>query len=292
MPFAVFTFVEFAYGIWTNSLGLISDGFHMLFDCSALVMGLYASVLARWRPTKAFSFGYDRLEVLSGFVNGLFLAVIAANVFAEALRRLVDPPTVTTDKLLAVSVGGLAVNLVGVFAFSCGGGDSSHGHSHGGGGGSHGHSHNANMQGVFLHILADTLGSVSVIVSSLLIDRYSLFVADPLCSLFIAVTIFASVMPLLKQSAETLLLLTPPETSSAASSCLASLPSRVPGLRAVRRAAVWAHAADKIHANVVVAVEDGADGQDITDTVRNLLVWYRFYLAREKYVRMSQIVLV
>ena len=55
--------MEFAYGVWTNSLGLISDGFHMLFDCSALVMGLYAAVLARWRPTKAFSFGYDRAEV-------------------------------------------------------------------------------------------------------------------------------------------------------------------------------------------------------------------------------------
>ena len=53
----VFTFVEFAYGAWSNSLGLISDGFHMLFDCSALVMGLYASVMARWTPSKAFSFG-------------------------------------------------------------------------------------------------------------------------------------------------------------------------------------------------------------------------------------------
>ena len=52
-----FTGVELLYGVWTNSLGLISDGFHMLFDCSALVMGLYASLMARWSATRIFSYG-------------------------------------------------------------------------------------------------------------------------------------------------------------------------------------------------------------------------------------------
>ena len=52
-----FTFVELTYGVWTNSLGLISDGFHMLFDCSALVMGLYAAIMSRWKPTRIFSYG-------------------------------------------------------------------------------------------------------------------------------------------------------------------------------------------------------------------------------------------
>jgi Co/Zn/Cd efflux system component len=55
--FQVFTFVELVYGVWTNSLGLISDGFHMLFDCSALVMGLYAAVMSRWKATRIFSYG-------------------------------------------------------------------------------------------------------------------------------------------------------------------------------------------------------------------------------------------
>ncbi len=89
---------------------------------------------------------YDRLEVLSGFVNGLFLLVIGSSVFLAAVRRLFDPPTVETERLLIVSVCGLIVNLVGIAAFS-GHGHShgGHGHSHGGG---HGHSHNANMQGI------------------------------------------------------------------------------------------------------------------------------------------------
>ena len=56
--FQMFTFVELAYGMWTNSLGLISDGFHMLFDCLALVMGLIAAIMARWKATRIFSYGY------------------------------------------------------------------------------------------------------------------------------------------------------------------------------------------------------------------------------------------
>ena len=57
LMFQVFAMIELTYGVWTNSLGLISDGFHMLFDCSALVMGLYAAVMTHWKPTRIFSYG-------------------------------------------------------------------------------------------------------------------------------------------------------------------------------------------------------------------------------------------
>lgn len=53
----VFMFVEFLYGYWTNSLGLMTDGFHMLFDCTALAVGLYAAVISKWKGTKTFSYG-------------------------------------------------------------------------------------------------------------------------------------------------------------------------------------------------------------------------------------------
>ncbi|XP_059081432.1 proton-coupled zinc antiporter SLC30A5-like [Tigriopus californicus] len=260
-----FTFVEFTYGVWTNSLGLISDGFHMLFDCSALVMGLYASVLSRWRPSKAFSFGYERLEVLSGYVNGLFLAVIALNVFTEGVRRLFDPPTVGTERLLAVSIGGLLVNMVGIAAFTFG----SHGHSHGGG--SHGHSHNANMQGVFLHILADTLGSVGVIVSSLLIEYYGWNIADPICSLFIAVTIFVSVIPLLSQSMKVLLLVSDEKVREAVRGCVEHLSESVPGYIQVQHVNVWTHTNEKVFATITLMAQENCDTQLITNTVCRLL---------------------
>ncbi|XP_059487331.1 proton-coupled zinc antiporter SLC30A5-like [Neocloeon triangulifer] len=203
-----FTVVEFVYGVWTNSLGLISDGFHMLFDCSALIMGLVASVMATWKPSRTFSYGYNRVEDLSGFVNGLFLLVISFGVFTEAVSRLFDPPDINTNQLLAVSFAGLCVNLLGILAFRHNPGGS-HGHSHGGG--HHGHSHNSNMEGVFLHILADTMGSVGVIISSLLIENFGWYIADPICSILISILIFLSVIPLLKNSAYVLLLRVPPK---------------------------------------------------------------------------------
>ncbi len=60
-----------------------------------------------------------------------------------------------------------------------------------------------------MHILADTLGSVGVIISSFLIQQFGWFIADPLCSMFIAIMIFISVIPLIQHTASVLLLRTP-----------------------------------------------------------------------------------
>ncbi|XP_015516640.1 zinc transporter 7-A [Neodiprion pinetum] len=218
-----FAFVELTYGIWTNSLGLISDSFHMFFDCTGLVAGLAASVITKWRANERFSYGYVRAEVLAGFVNGLFLLFIAFFIMSEAVERAIEPPEVKHERLFVVSVLGLLVNLVGVYAFQHG-----HGHSHGGGhghshGDSHGHSHNHGhghshdhhdieidgsqgggnsqiMKGVFLHILADTLGSVGVIISAVLMQMFGWMIADPICSMFIAVLIALSVLSLISES--------------------------------------------------------------------------------------------
>jgi zinc transporter 5/7 len=90
-----FQFIDYLQG-----LGLISDGVHMLFDCSALVMGLAAAVISQWKPTKTYSYGFGRLEILSGFVNAIFLVVISVFVFLEALERLFSPPEIQSTKLI------------------------------------------------------------------------------------------------------------------------------------------------------------------------------------------------
>ncbi|TNM92532.1 hypothetical protein fugu_019544 [Takifugu bimaculatus] len=272
-----FTFVELFYGVWTNSLGLISDGFHMLFDCSALVLGLFAALMTRWKATRIFSYGFGRVEILSGFINGLFLMVIAFFVFVESITRVLDPPNINTDMLTPVSVGGLLVNLVGICAFShahshggksCSSHDhghshhghshsehshGGHGHSHGSHGhGGHGHSHssggggmNANMRGVFLHVLADTLGSVGVIISTILIRQFGWLIADPICSLFISTLIFLSVIPLLKDACEVLLLRTPPENEKDLNGALEKI-EKLEGVLSYRDPHFWRHSASVV----------------------------------------------
>ncbi|TKR92830.1 hypothetical protein L596_007402 [Steinernema carpocapsae] len=265
--------VEFLYGFWTNSLGLLSDGFHMLFDCSALCLGLVASVMSRWPPSRGYSYGYGRFEVLSGFVNGMFLIVIALFIFLEALERLYDPPDVQTDKLMLVAVAGLLVNLFGMYAFhdhghSHGGGDHGHGHSH-----SHGHSHggaNANMQGVFLHVLADTLGSVFVIISTLLMQWFGWKWVDPFCSLILSLLILGSVYPLLKASAGTLLQNIPPELEHMFEHALEDI-LHVEGVESYSRFHVWQLKSDLNVASVNVQLSEDANEQQVRAKVEEIL---------------------
>uniref|UniRef100_A0A3P8Y6D0 Zinc transporter n=1 Tax=Esox lucius TaxID=8010 RepID=A0A3P8Y6D0_ESOLU len=278
-----FTFVELFYGVWTNSLGLISDGFHMLFDCSALVLGLFAALMTRWKATRIFSYGYGRVEILSGFINGLFLMVIAFFVFVESVTRLVDPPNINTDMLTPVSVGGLLVNLVGICAFShahshgaaksnCSSHD--HGHSHGHGHSDHGHSHgggmNANMRGVFLHVLADTLGSVGVIISTILIRQFGWLIADPICSLFISTLIFLSVIPLLTDAAEVLLLRTPPEHEKDLNIALEKI-EKVEGVLSYRDPHFWRHSASVVAGTIHLQLMSGVVEQRIIQQVTAIL---------------------
>ncbi|KAJ7880282.1 cation efflux protein [Mycena olivaceomarginata] len=136
--------VQMLYGVWTNSLGLISDAIHMAFDCMAIGVGLFASVMATWEPNERFTYGYGRIETLSGFANGIFLILISIFIVFEAIQRILEPPEMNTSQLLLVSSLGLAVNLFGMFAMGGhhhGGHSHSHGHSHGGGGHSHSESH-------------------------------------------------------------------------------------------------------------------------------------------------------
>ncbi|XP_034780882.2 proton-coupled zinc antiporter SLC30A5-like [Acipenser ruthenus] len=300
-----FTFVELFYGVWTNSLGLISDGFHMLFDCSALVLGLFAALMTRWKATRIYSFGYGRVEILSGFINGLFLMVIAFFVFIESITRVIDPPNINTDMLTPVSVGGLIVNLFGICAFSHahshgpskGGcqshdhghshhGHGDHGHSHGGHGhGGHGHSHshghghshgssgggmNANMRGVFLHVLADTLGSVGVIISTILIRQFGWLIADPICSLFIAVLIFLSVIPLVKDACEVLLLRIPPEHEKELHSALEKV-NKIEGVISYRDPHFWRHSASVIAGTIHLQLMSDVVEQRIIQQVTAVL---------------------
>lgn len=326
-----FAFVELFYGIWTNSLGLISDAFHMFFDCTALIAGLVASVITRWPANDKFTFGYVRAEVIAGFVNGLFLLFIAFYIFTEAIERLFEPPEVKHERLFIISVLGLLVNLVGIFVFQHGGhghshGDSGHSHSghslledhhhshnshgnallnsvppspvssnnhghahndfsfvsestnhhqHSHNGGHHGHSHDKSghhsqiMQGVFLHILADTLGSVGVIISALLMSNFGWMIADPICSMFIAILVAMSVYPLLRDSIGIIMQRTPKELESQLQSCYHRITS-IEGIYSIHETHFWTLSTGKYVGSLRVEVSRTADYSYIQSAIRSI----------------------
>jgi solute carrier family 30 (zinc transporter), member 5/7 len=170
----------------------------------------------------------------------------------------------------------MLVNLVGVFAFGHhhhGHGHShDHGHDHG-----HGHSHdNENMQGIYLHVLADTLGSLSVVVSTALTSVWGWAGWDPLASVFISVLILLSSKPLIVSSARRLLLSIPDGTEYNLREVLAGI-CQQRGVAACAAPKFWVNdrggseACDKLLGIVHVVAARGASLDEVRDGVRNYL---------------------
>ena len=101
-----------------------------------------------------------------------------------------------------------------IFFFLLSSHDGDHGHSHG-----HSHGDSQIMKGVFLHILADTLGSVGVIVSAILMYLWGWMIADPICSIFIALLIAISVGSLVSESVAILMQRQPKELDQKLPEC-------------------------------------------------------------------------
>ncbi|XP_055638102.1 zinc transporter 7 [Toxorhynchites rutilus septentrionalis] len=309
-----FAFVELMYGIWTNSLGLISDSFHMFFDCTGLLAGLAASVITKWKANDKYSYGYVRAEVLAGFVNSLFLLFIAFFIMSEAVERAIEPPEVKHERLFVVSVLGLLVNLVGIYAFQHGGHGHSHGghgHSHGGHGHSHGHSHGSHtesnhllanhsnhghshggvehnhhnhstsvnvempissnnsqiMRGVFLHILADTLGSVGVIISAVLMQLFGWMRADPICSIFIALTIGLSTLSLIRESVMVLMQRQPVSLDRVLPQCYQKV-TGLAGVYSVQEPRFWTLCSDVYVGAIKLEVSKNVDPRYVVQHTR------------------------
>ena len=150
---------------------------------------------------------------MAGFINAILLVYSSVSILIGALERIIHPHfEIHSQHLLPVSIMGLLVNIVGLFAF--GHQHESHhgGHFHNGKRCCAGHDnsqHNFIKDGMFMHVAADTLGSVAVIVSSLIIKHTGWLHADTLCSTVLALLILASVKSLLLDTFHVLLNGTP-----------------------------------------------------------------------------------
>ena len=174
---AAFFVVEAVAGFLTNSLALLSDAGHMLTDVVGLGMALAAIQLAtrfaRKHPTATSShtFGLYRLEILAAFVNALLLFGVAIWVLVEATRRMFDQPHVLSTEMLVVASLGLAVNIV-AFLLLRGGAKES-----------------LNVKAAYLEVVADTVGSVGVIIAAILVNVFRAPWIDPVMGALIGLWI-------------------------------------------------------------------------------------------------------
>ena len=229
----------------------------MLFDCLALLISLVAAYIAQLPKKKnEFQYGYSKIETITGLFNGVFLVFISYDILCESVERIFEPVKINDGGLVTISVLGLGINLIGLYLFH----DHHHGHSHDCSGHDHHHS-NENLSSIYLHVMADALGSVGVIISSVLIKYYNLPIADPVCSVLISVLIFASVMPLIKSSTETLLLKSP-EVISGNYDTIVKQIEKIPDVQGVKQIQSWVLRGDNVHA-AIVEVKVGSQVTDL-----------------------------
>ncbi|CAB3386095.1 Hypothetical predicted protein [Cloeon dipterum] len=289
--------VEIVVGYVTNSMALVADSFHMLSDVAALVIA-FLSVKMSPKKWSKNTFGWARAEVLGALVNAVFLVALCFSITVEACKRFIELEEIHDPQLiLIVGVIGLVVNVIGLFLFHEHG--SAHGHSHGGGGKKHTHlsqlapiednihgskmqvsnrrhsshmhssSSHMNMRGVFLHVLADALGSVIVIISAAVVwltDWEYRFYMDPALSILLVILILNSVWPLLQESA--LILLQTVPTHIQVDAIQKSLLEKVDGVLAVHEFHVWQLAGDRIIASAHIKCHNLSEYMKIAEKVK------------------------
>jgi len=187
-----FMVIEAVGGWLTNSLALLSDAGHMLTDAGALALSLVALKIGEKPPSPTKTFGYRRFEILAALFNGLALWAIVGVILHEAYLRLRSPQEVQATGMMAVAVVGLIVNLIAIRLL----------HAH--------KEENINIRGAFLHVMADSLGSVGVLAAGLVILMTGWTLIDPLVSLAICGLILWSSWGIIRDAVHILLLGVPP----------------------------------------------------------------------------------
>lgn len=242
--------VELAGGLLTNSLALIADAGHMFSDVAALGLSLVALIYTQKPHNAQKTYGYHRLEILAALVNGLALWAMAAYIIYDAYGRLAAAPAIASLPLIVIAALGLAVNLFGVVVL---------------------HptkDHNINLRSAFLHLLADSLGSVAAIAAGLAIYFQGWYWADPLAAAIIAVLIVISSWRLVKEAADILMEATPKHIDLHE---VALALENHPGIEEIHDLHIWSISSGFFSMSVHAVLSDSRDRDCLTHELEELL---------------------
>lgn len=185
-------FAEVIGGLITGSVALLADAMHMLSDAAGLIIAVVAILIGRRAATAQATFGYRRVEVLAALVNAVTVLGISVWIVVEAFQRLSEPVEIMAGPMMIVAVIGLLANIISAWILN------------------RQREHSVNVQGAFLHVLADMLGSVVVLVAGGVIILTGWQYADVIASLVIAALVLPRAWQLMMQALRILLEQVPP----------------------------------------------------------------------------------
>ena len=178
----LFVVAEAAAGWMYDSLALLSDAGHNLSDVVSLVLALLAFRLMRVRPSSKYTYGYKKSTVLVSLLNACILLVAVGMILVESIDKLRAPHPVEGNVIAWVAGIGVLINAFSAFLFL------------------KDKEKDLNVKGAYIHLMADALVSVGVLVSGIVIQHTGWYIIDPIIGLIVAVVILISTWNLLHDS--------------------------------------------------------------------------------------------
>jgi cobalt-zinc-cadmium efflux system protein len=243
--------LEVAVGLSTSSLALLSDAGHMFTDLLGIGMALAATTAARRSGRSDHrTFGLYRAEVLAALANAVLLFAVAGWVLVEAVQRFAAPPEIPGMPIMLTAAAGLVANLV-VFAMLRSGARES-----------------LNVRGAYLEVLADTLGSVGVLVAGAVTLLFGWRYADPIVAIGIGLFVLPRTWSLGRQAVRILVQAAPADVDVAAvRSALAALD----GVLDVHDVHIWTLTSGMEVGSAHLEVDGDCDPATVLSTAQSLL---------------------
>ena len=236
-----FVIIEAWYGFQTGSLALLADAAHNLGDVGGLLLAWMAYAAAKLRPSSRKTYGWQRGSILASFVNAAILLVAMGSLGWEAVQRLQQPAPIAAGTVMLVAAIGVLINAATAMLFMSGG------------------KTDLNIRGAFLHMAADALVSVGVIIAGALYLWQGWTWIDPLTGIVIAIVVIFGTWSLFRQSLHLLFDGVPEHIS--VTEVRQSL-AAIAGVASVHDLHVWAMSTSEpaLTAHLVVRDERSGDG--------------------------------
>ncbi|MBQ7894562.1 MULTISPECIES: cation diffusion facilitator family transporter [Alistipes] len=245
-----FVVVEFAVGLCYGSMGLLSDAGHNLSDVASLLLAMLAFRLAQARATPKYTYGYKKSTVLISLLNSVILLIAVGVIVAESIGRMLHPEPVVGGAIAWTAGVGVAINGFTAWLFM------------------KDKDRDLNVKGAYLHMAADALVSVGVLVSGLVISWTGWTVVDPIVGLAVAGVIVASVWSLTRDSLRLSLDGVPGGIDIAE---IERKMEAVPGVRAVHHIHVWAISTTENALTAHVVLDSLSRMEEVKHALKELL---------------------
>eukprot|EP01118_Nematostelium_gracile_P019062 TRINITY_DN8699_c0_g1_i1.p1 TRINITY_DN8699_c0_g1~~TRINITY_DN8699_c0_g1_i1.p1 ORF type:complete len:347 (-),score=73.20 TRINITY_DN8699_c0_g1_i1:107-1147(-) len=253
------TIYQLFVGFSVENLGLVSAAFHSLFHLIALIISLFAMVLSRRKPTAKYSYGFNRLEILSGFTNAIFVLFVGLWILFESIEKLFETEEDSSEHFTTIinaALIGIVVNVIGVVYF--------HEYKQ-----TRSESRYQNLSGISYNIVLDASTQLGVILSAFL-HSYGFTMADPIAGMSIAGWIAYNVIPISISTGNVLLQSTPLKIASQLRNAKKELQA-IEGVISCSEDHFWTQAPDVYVGSLKIKIKSEINPQVILGKARFLL---------------------